>query len=324
MKKQLFILLMIAAVLTAAVISCGRARKDTEEGTPFVGFTIPSIGNDFMLALSEQLRVSIEEAGARIQMDAADGDVTTQIEQIENYITMGADLIVVFPISGEAVANVCRQAMEQGIPVVAFAVEVPCEVTSTVVNINDRMMGRACADMVSAWLDQTFPEAEEGELHVLVLGSSMTPQIVERTEGMKEIDKNPKVTMKYFETENQDSVDACRKAVENAFMEYPGYDAVMCVTGTSAIAAEAFVSSPQSGVTDFERFGIFCIDETEEIDRKIADLDCTLRGTISMGSIENSAQELMRVLAPILKGEEPIKRVDGTVTPITEEMLTGQ
>lgn len=319
MKKQLFSLLLIAAVLAAAVISCGRPRNDRKADTPFVGFTLPSIGNDFMLALSEQIRASVEEAGAQIQMDAADGDVTTQIEQIENYITMGADLIVVFPISGEAVANACRQAMEQGIPVVAFAVEVPCEVTSTVVNINDREMGRACADMVNAWLEKTFPEAEDGEVHVLVLGSSMTPQIVERTEGMKTIAENPKVTMKYFETENQDSVDACRKSVENAFMEYPGYDVVMCVTGTSAIAAEAFVSSQQSGILNPERFGIFSIDETEEITRKIEDLDCTLRGTISMGSIEDSAKELMQVIAPILKGEEPVKRIDGTVTPITEE-----
>ena len=38
-----------------------------------------------------------------------------------------------------------------------------------------------------------------------------------------------------------------------------------------------------------------------------------------MGSIEDSAKERMQVIAPILKGEEPVKRIDGTVTPITEE-----
>lgn len=321
MKRQLSVAVIIAVMLAATLMSCGRGAVDTEEDKKFVGFTLPSIGNDFLLALSEDVKAAVEAEGARIQVDSADGDVTTQIEQIENYITMGTDLIVVFAINGEAVSNVCKQAQEAGIPVVAFAVEIPGGVVSTVISADDREMGAACAKMAEAWMEDIFPKAGDGQIQVLLLGSSMTPQIVRRTEGLKEIAENPKVVMKYIETENQDSVDECRKKVENAFAEYADYDVIMCVNGTAAIAAEAFCASPSSTVTDISQFGIFCIDETEEVDSKIADTKSALRGTISLGSIQQSVEDLSKAIVPILKGEEPPRYVNGTISVITSETL---
>lgn len=321
MKKQFFSVLMIVVLLLTTLAGCQRNGAATDEEKKFVGFTLPNISNDFLLSLSESIEAAVEKAGARIQVDSADGDVTTQIEQIENYITMEADLIVVFAINGEAVANACQQALDEGISVVAFAVEISDGATSTVVSADDGQMGQVCTEMTENWIEESFPEAKAGEVEVLVLGSSLTPQIVKRTEGVKKIAENPKVTMKYVETENQDSVDECRKTVENAFTEYDGYDVIMCVTGTAAVAAEAFIASTSSPITDITHFGIFCIDETEEVISKIADVNSALRGTVSMGNVQNSVKELMEVVSPILNGEEVPERTNGTVSIITTETL---
>lgn len=323
MKKHFFSVLMIVVLLLITLAGCQKNGAATDEEKKFVGFTLPNISNDFLLSLSESIEAAVEEAGARIQVDSADGDVTTQIEQIENYITMEADLIVVFAINGEAVANACQQALDEGISVVAFGVEIPTDVTGSVVNVDDREHGRACADMTNVWIEEVFPDVENGEVDVLILGSSLTPQIVKRSEGLKAIEENPKVTVKYYETENQDSVDECRKKIENAFMEYSDYEVIMCVTGTAAIAAESFIASPSSPITDISKFGIFCIDESEEINSKIADPNSALRGTISMGSTQNSAKELLSVVIPILNGEEAPERIDGKITTITAESLQG-
>lgn len=321
MKKPFFSILMIVVVLMSTFLGCQKKEAATGEEKPFVGFTLPSISNDFLLSLSEGIKVAVEEAGAKIQVDSADGDVTTQIEQIENYITMGTDLIIVFAINGEAVANACQQAMDAGIPVVAFAVEIPVQVTGTIISADDGQMGEICTEMTESWIADTFPQAGEGEIEVLVLGSSMTPQIVKRTEGLQKVGENPKVSMKYIETEDQDSVDECRRTVENAFTEYGGYDVILCVTGTAAVAAESFVASASSPVSDISRFGIFCIDETEAIISKIADENSALRGTVSMGNVQNSVKELLEMVLPILHGEEAPKRIDGTISIITAETL---
>lgn len=289
-----------------------------------VGFTVPSVGNDFMLALTEAVKAALEEQGATCQVDAADGDVTKQIEQIENYATMGMDLIVVFPINGEALTSVGQKIMNEGTPVFAFAMEIPDGATTQMLSAEEGDMGAACVEMTNAWIDKTFPDAGDGEVKVYLLSSSYSPEAVERCDAMRAIKDNPKVTVIEEETEDWNSVDAARTRIENAFLTNPDINLVVAANGTSALGVESYMASSDCPVEDLSKFGIFTVDETEEIVAKIkasANDESVLRGTVSMGSIEDTVNDFMSAASPILTGQEPIPVWNGACKTITADTL---
>ncbi len=289
-----------------------------------VGFTVPSVGNDFMLAVTEAVKAALEAQGATCQVDAADGDVTKQIEQIENYATMGMDLIVVFPINGEALTSVGQKVMNEGIPVFAFAMEIPDGATTQMLSAEEGDMGAACVEMTNAWIDKTFPDAGDGEVKVYLLASSYSPEAVERCDAMRAIKDNPKVTVIEEETEDWNSVDAARTRIENAFLTNPDINLVMAANGTSALGVESYMASSDCPIDDLSKFGIFTVDETEEIVAKIkasANDESVLRGTVSMGSIEDTVNDFMSAASPILTGQEPIPVWNGGCKSITADTL---
>ena len=123
MKKRL-----ISAALTMAMTmglmagSVQMVSAEEKRSDLTIGMTIPAVSSDFMVALSDILRGYLEGQGHKVQFDSADGDVNKQIIQVENDIQMGCDALVIWPVNGEGMANVVQQAVDQGIPVLAFAI----------------------------------------------------------------------------------------------------------------------------------------------------------------------------------------------------------
>lgn len=314
------------AAVTEAADQITKAVTSAAEGSAkgkSVGITMPSIGNDFMLALSQVLQGALEAQGCKVQVDSAENDVTTQLTQIENFTTMGCDVIVVWAVNGDGVASACKAAIDAGIPVLAFAYEIP-GVTTSVISASEESMTAQCVSMASDWIDKTFAEAGAGEVNVFVMTSSTVPQSVIRSEGLKKITENNKVNLITAEVEDQDNTDAARTLIENTMLATPDIDVIIAVNGTCAIGIESYISSTSSPIQDKSKFGIFCIDETEEIVAKIkasATNESVLRGTISMGTLDDTVNDFMKGITPLITGQTPIARVDGQAFVITPETL---
>ena len=286
-----------------------------------IGMTVPSIGNDFMLALTDAMQAAIEETGAEVQFDSAENNVTTQISQIENDITMGCDMLVVWAVNGDGVANACQAAVEQGIPVLAFAYEIP-GATCSVISATDEDMGTACAQMASDWIDEN--DAADGDVKVFVMTSSTTPESVIRSDAiLNKIKENSKVTVVEAEVTDQDKTDAARTLAENTLLANPDTDVIICMNGTCGVGTESYVMSGGSPIEDKSKFAVFCVDETDEIISKIkasVNNESVLRGTVSMGDINATVTDFMKALTPMINGEEPVS-VDGVATIITPDTL---
>ena len=197
MKKRLISGILTAAMaatlMTGAAVSADEAAGK-REGLK-IGMTVPSVGNDFMVALTDMLKGYLTDQGYEVQFDSADGDVTKQQNQIETDIQMGCDALVVWPVNGEGLASTVSKAVADGIPVLAFANDIPGASASQIAAA-DSEMGEAQAELASDWINETFPDAGDGEVKVLVLTSSNTPQAVDRSEGMQKIaELNSKVNM---------------------------------------------------------------------------------------------------------------------------------
>ncbi len=295
----------------SAASETGKASAaDTSAGSSAsgkkVGLALTTLGNDFVVAIGDTIKDIVESQGATCQIDSCDGDVNVQMEQVENYVTMGMDVIVVFAVNGPAMTQTCQRAMADGVTVVSFGNEIPDGYDAFCGSVDEYGLGEACATMASEWIDENFADAGDGEVKVYLLGSSMTQEAVDRTEGQKTIENNPKVTLIYDETPDQDNRDVGRNHIENAFTVNPDIDVVIAYNGTTALGVESYYMSSDCPVDDLSRAAIFTVDETEEIDAKILssiDNGSALRGTISLGTMDDIRANFERCITPILNDE---------------------
>ncbi|MCF0134243.1 MAG: sugar ABC transporter substrate-binding protein [Blautia sp.] len=337
MKKKLMSVLLTVAATVTLLVGCSGINVFAEDAAAEttvdvsvaqgkkIGMTVPTLASDFINYLTQAAQATVaEELGCDMQIDSCDGDVTKQIEQIENYVTMGMDLIIVFPVNGEALGTVVKNAVDAGVPVFGFAMEIP-NVTSEMISAEETVMGSACGDMANEWINETFADRGDGEVNVYVLRGSTQPEIVVRSDAIVEALKtNPKNNIIEEESENQDDRNVARRMTENQFNANPDIDVIVTCNAESALGAESFIMSSDSPVADMSKFAIFTVDETDEVDAKIsASLtdESALRGTISMGGIPDTIADLMKGIVPILTESEIIPRIDGSIFPIDDSNI---
>lgn len=291
-----------------------------------VGITVPSIGNDFTLALTNAMQEAITATGAEVQFDSAEVDVTKQISQIENDITMGCDILVVWPVNGDSVASSVENAVKQGIPVLAFANRIPTA-SCSMISATDAEMGTACSEIAIDWMDEAYPDAGDGEVKVLVLTASTYPEATERSNGiLDKIKESSKVSVIEAEIADWNDQGAARTLTENTLLANPDIDMILAVNAASALGAESFVMSSASPIEDKSKFAIFGVDETDEVVAKIKASktdESVLRGTISMGSIDDTIGDFMKAMTPLLNDQEP-KDVNGSAFKMTADDIEEQ
>ena len=289
-----------------------------------VGFTLQSLGNDFMKYLSEGIRAAFEAQGCDISIDSCEGDSTRQVEIIENYITMGKDLIIIFPLNGESLVAVAGQAEDAGIPVVAFAMDVPNEkVTTHIISADESVMGAACGQMASDWADENL--ADQDTVEVLFIGSTTSPEMADRSDATEEALKaNSRINVTRVDSPNSNDTNEGRNVTENSFQGGKYYDMVVACNSNTAIGVDSYIMSSDSPIPDLSKFAIFLVDETGEIDEAIINSlenKSAIRGTISMGDISDTVDVLLTSCMPILTGGNPVNHINGSAMPLDPETL---
>lgn len=96
------------------------AEETPEGATGFVGVAMPSLALERWERDGNQIAENLRNAGFEVDLQFAQDDVATQINQIENMITAGVDILVIAPIDGETLTGVLDLANDQGIPVIAY------------------------------------------------------------------------------------------------------------------------------------------------------------------------------------------------------------
>lgn len=66
------------------------------------------------------MKSQLEEKGYKVDLQYANNDVNTQVQQLENMITKGCDVLVVASIDGSALTDVLGKAKDNSIPVIAY------------------------------------------------------------------------------------------------------------------------------------------------------------------------------------------------------------
>ncbi len=110
--------LTLTAACSAPAGTDGGGGED--DGVPLVGVAMPSTTLERWVGDGENLEAQLSSLGYEVQLQYAENDVATQVDQIAGMIDAGADALVVGSIDGSALQAVLADAGRAGIPVIAY------------------------------------------------------------------------------------------------------------------------------------------------------------------------------------------------------------
>ncbi|MCT4786313.1 ribose ABC transporter substrate-binding protein RbsB [Exiguobacterium aestuarii] len=121
MKKWTAWLLALTMVLMAACSTeqpGSTSETETKDGDYEIGLSISTLNNPFFVALKEGAEEQAKEMDATLTVADAQNDAAKQVNDVEDMIQKGMDLILINPTDSEAVGAAVQAANDAGIPVI--------------------------------------------------------------------------------------------------------------------------------------------------------------------------------------------------------------
>ncbi len=119
MKKILSLVLTTFMMLFFVGCDSNKATKEDDKKM-VVGVAMPTQSLQRWNQDGSNMKSKLEEKGYTVDLQYANNDVNTQVQQVENMITKGCDILVVASIDGSALTDVLGKAKENDIPVIAY------------------------------------------------------------------------------------------------------------------------------------------------------------------------------------------------------------
>ena len=128
------------------------ASTEVKEGK--IGILSPTVNVVRFVMDSEYMQAKLQDMGYTAEIQYADDNVSNQINQIENMITKGFDVLILIPVDAEAVAPACDKAFAAGIGIISYDRLVKATTSVTYYATFDNVkVGEACGQYIVDKLD---------------------------------------------------------------------------------------------------------------------------------------------------------------------------
>lgn len=105
----------------AACSSGGGANGGSTGGDGgLIGVAMPTKSSERWIQDGNAVKAELEAAGFTVDLQYAEDDIPTQVSQIENMITKGAEALIIASIDGTTLSEVLQNAADADIPVIAY------------------------------------------------------------------------------------------------------------------------------------------------------------------------------------------------------------
>lgn len=207
MKKRIFAGLLVVILAFTMLVGCSNSSNtsdvsgsDTSDATSseqtddsgdkkfLVGFSQGTMNHPFRVAMVEENVKYAEEHYPEMEIIVTDGnnDSSKQAADVEDLIAQGIDLLIISPLTSEALTDVCAKAMGEGIPVITLDRSVNTEVT-TFIGAENKPMGVASAKLLA--------EMTDGKARIIeIQGTAGASATIDRHEGfVEELENHPEM-----------------------------------------------------------------------------------------------------------------------------------
>lgn len=120
MATGLFMALSVTAACGSSTKTVDKADSAGSAKGALIGVTMPTKSSERWIHDGQNVKASLEKLGYKVDLQYAENDIPTQVNQIENQITRGAKLLIVASIDGTALTTQLQEAADKHIPVIAY------------------------------------------------------------------------------------------------------------------------------------------------------------------------------------------------------------
>lgn len=114
--KKVLVIVLVLALMAGVLAGCGGGKDDAQT----VGVLMPTQSLQRWNQDGANMKAQLEAKGFEVDLQYADNKVALQVEQIENMITKGVDVLVIASIDGGALTGVLAEAAKEDIQVIAY------------------------------------------------------------------------------------------------------------------------------------------------------------------------------------------------------------
>ncbi|MGW8179970.1 MAG: substrate-binding domain-containing protein, partial [bacterium] len=280
-----------------------------------VCYLIPESGNAFLSGLTEGVKGKFASDGVEVLIFGAEGNATTQFNQIENCISQGVDgMIIMAALEPEAVAAAVLEAKAAGIKVMGVPVDEQGPYDA-IMHTDQYEIGTTMADMACDWIDATYPDAADDSIEVAVIGTKGTEHIKKRSEGMETIDACAKAKLVQFVDVPEATISEAVSATENIFTANPDVKVILVVGDSGAQgAAEAIAAYAPDNLDEYAVFSGDVSPDTQELLPKCE--AGAYRGAVAIGgSLDDLIQSTYEIMKGMISsGDYPAETLDPLTT----------
>lgn len=279
----------LAALSMLAVTASTASAKDLNA----IGISLASLGNPFFVALAKGAESEAKKINPNVKVTTLgfEQDLNKQIDQIDNFIASGVDMILLNPGDPKALAPAIKKARDAGIIVVA--VDTAADGADLTVTTNNVQAGEiAC---------QFIVEKLGGKGDVIIQNGPQNSAIMDRVVGCKKVfEANPDIKILSDDQNGKSSRDGGLEVMQSQLTRFPKIDAVFAVADPQAIGSNlAMKQLKRSDII------ITSVDGAP-------DLEAELKNEASLAIQATSAQDPYKMAATavelgnkVLNGETP-------------------
>ena len=263
MKMKRIIALLTALVLTFALTACGETKPagdDAQQGGSTVekkitiGCCVMDLSNEVFVQYAEGYNQFLKDTKGAVEINLVDGggNVATQVQAIEDFISMGVDGIMLNALDTSAVEDVIQQAMDAGIKVGVY----PSMENVTFNFVFDEYdWGYTEGEEAAKWIDEKLG----GSATIMSFAQAENSAVMERYQGIVDgVNENVKDASKivWLEYSGTDNTSEAMTAMESVLQAHPEVRMVLCAQDSAAVGAYQAVIS--SGLPQEEFFVAGC------------------------------------------------------------------
>ncbi len=325
MKKTLALLLAVAFTMVS-MAGCSSSNNQTASSTAAVqstdaaqstdtaskGYRIGFTCNDLTNPTFADVATSLKKLGEKdnIQVTALDctSNASKQITQVENFIQTGVDAIIIQSADATALKSALKTAKDKGIKVISWDDDLgDSDDVAWVLKNYD--LGVIIGTAAAKWNNEKLG----GKGEVALLDYPSLPICVERTKGIT--DTIAKLTPNAKIVAEASTLNAAQGMAntETILRAHPNVKVIVCDGDGDAIGAVQAAKAAGKNTPDF---GTFSADGTDQALAGMVAGD-PIRMTVSYGSGDMQASQLLDIVTKLLKGEKVDKVVYKTLTPVT-------
>ncbi|RYC32594.1 ABC transporter [Lichenibacterium minor] len=217
---------ILLAGAALALVAGGAQAKELKS----IGISLGSLGNPFFIALSKGAEYEAKKTNPNVKIltFGYDYDLGKQVQQINNFIAAGVDLILLNPGDVKALRPAIENAQKAGIKVIA--VDTNAEGADAAVTTDNVQAGRiAC---------QYFIDKLGGKGNVIIENGPQVSSVVDRVQGCKDAISKTDMKILSSDQDGKGQRDAGLTVMKSLLTRFPDVQAVFTINDPQALGSD--------------------------------------------------------------------------------------